>query len=109
MKKIISIASLVSIFLLSGCSSKLVNVVRKQDVLSHVCIENNPSVKVADFVPVIEKVFHEWGISTEIYDNSVKPNYCSVNMTYTARRSWDMILYLSYAFVSLYKNKHRIC
>ena len=99
---------LLSTLILSGCGSKVVNIVQKKDVLTHVCIENNPSVKVTDFLPVIEKVFNEWGISTETYNESKKPNYCSVNMTYTAKKSWDVTPYLSYASASLYKNSHRI-
>ncbi len=92
----------------TGCGSKVVNVVDKKHQLSHVCIEDNPKVKVDDFVPVVENVFNEWGISTEVYSKGAMPNYCITNMTYTALKSWDMSPYLSLAEVKLYKNKKQI-
>ena len=109
MKKILSSTALFFMLVLSsGCSTKVVNVVDNIHTLSHVCIQNNPKVIVTEFVPVIENVFNDWGISTEVYNGNTLPNDCLVDMKYTALRSWDITPYLSHAEITLYKERQKI-
>ncbi|PSU58561.1 hypothetical protein C9I90_06325 [Photobacterium aphoticum] len=43
------------------------------------------------------------GYATKLYsDKEVQPEQCDVFMKYTARRSWDIVPYLSLAEINLY-------
>ncbi len=109
MKNIIyGVLSLIFIFNLSGCSTKIVEPIDKKYELSHVCIEDNPKVIVTDFIPVVEDTFQSHGISTEVYYRNSIPADCSITMTYTALRRWDLSPYLSHAELRLYKKKKKI-
>ncbi|MEA2018755.1 MAG: Sbal_3080 family lipoprotein [Campylobacterota bacterium] len=108
MKKIMLLVGIFTIILFSGCSTKTVVPVSNEHQLSHVCIEDNPKVKVGDFLGVVTDIFNEHGISTEKYVINDKPTYCEVNMTYTATRKWDMATYLNHAELRLYKNNQKI-
>jgi hypothetical protein len=85
--------------LLAGCTSVEV---RSVDAglhsIDHVCIKENPRVNVADFGYIMEDIFSEHGISSEVFDGT-PPNDCEYVVTYTARRSWNVVPYLSYAEV----------
>lgn len=104
MKKVVSILILVFI---AGCTSVTVKPVDSSHKLSHVCIENNPKVIVKDFVSTVENVFHENGITTEIYTGAI-PSKCKYRLTYTALRSWDFTPYLSHAELRLYEDNESI-
>jgi len=108
MKKIILLFGIFTIILFSGCSTKTVIPISKEHKLSHICIEDNPKVKVGDFLGVITDIFNEHGISTEKYQVNNKPVYCDVKMTYTATRKWDMATYLNHAELRLYKKNKKI-
>jgi len=105
MKKNIKFAiGILVVILFSGCSTMKVTQIDKKHKLEYLCIEDNPKVKVNDFIPVIEKKFHSYGIATDIYAKNRIPEYCNVKMEYTALRSWDIGTYLSFAEVNLYKD-----
>ena len=94
--------------LLAGCTSAEV---RSADAgphsIDHVCIKENPRVKVADFVYIMEDIFSEHGISSEVFDGT-PPNNCEYVVTYTTRRSWDVVPYLSYAEVKIRKDRRTV-
>lgn len=108
MKKIIC-ASIVYLLIigLSGCTTKTINPISKKHHILHICIQSNPKVIVGDFIPVVEDVFQNHNITTEIYYKDM-PNTCKVKLTYTALQSWDFTLYLSHAEIRVYKEKQRI-
>jgi len=107
-KNIILAAGIFSIILFSGCSTMKVTQVDKKHKLEYVCIEDNPKVKVDDFIPTVEKIFHDYGIATDVYAKNKVPAYCDVKMKYTALRSWDIGTYLSFAEVNLYKGRKSV-
>lgn len=104
MKKWVSLSIVV---FLSGCTAVDVKQVDASHKIDHVCIENNPKVIVADFVNTVENVFHDHGITTEIYSGSI-PAHCVFNLTYTALQSWDFSTYLSHAELRLFNGRERI-
>jgi hypothetical protein len=103
MKKILTFIGLAT-FLFTGCASHKVNPVDKKHNMQYVCIVNNPKVIVKDYIPVVEDIFHEHGIATDIYDKDKIPAYCNVKMKYTVLRKWDLAPFISYANVDLFKN-----
>ena len=104
MKKFLVI-SIIAIFFV-GCTS--INV-RKVDAekypLSTVCIIKNPKVLVSDFLSVLEKGFNRHGIAVEQYSGAIS-NCCEYSLSYTARRRWDFVPFMTLAELELkhYKN-----
>ena len=108
MKKItIYTIALLPLTILAGCASVDVRPVSKIHNISHVCIENNPKVVVANFTTIVADVFQDHGITTKMY-NAPVPNKCEYKLTYTALRSWDFKPYLSHAELRLFKKNKRI-
>jgi len=70
--------------------------------VSHVCIEHNSKVIVADFIPVVRKGFERHGITTEVYEGD-KPRYCEFHCTYTALKAWDLGTYMHHAELQIYQ------
>lgn len=90
---------------LGGCTS--VNVTPLQNKPSSLCIEENPKVKVRDFVPVLQEGFSRHAIATQLYAQTPRPE-CPYVLTYTARRSWDMAPYLSSAELTILGPRRQI-
>ena len=122
MKKIIIAVSL----LVSGCTSVTVTPLDASYKVKHICIRENPKVTVHDFVPVVVDGLRRHGISSEFIatkldkDNlpsdtgdsdryymeiTPAPDNCDFNLTYTARRSWDLGTFLSSADISISDKK----
>ncbi|MCE4068864.1 MULTISPECIES: Sbal_3080 family lipoprotein [Pseudomonas] len=81
-----------------GCTSVQVEPLAQADAV--VCIEKNPKVMVSDFVPVLQDGFARHGITAQVYDGQ-PPTDCRYQVTYDARRSWDMAPYLSTAEITV--------
>ncbi|RUO55540.1 Sbal_3080 family lipoprotein [Pseudidiomarina homiensis] len=105
MKKVFFLAL---VFGLTGCTAIDVSQISRAHKVEHVCIESNPKVIVDGFVDTVTQIFQQRGISTQIYNAGAQPNDCEVIMFYTARRSWDITPYLSYAELSLFKDNTQI-
>ena len=103
MKKVILF---ICIFM-TGYTAIDVKQVESSHRLDRGCIEDNPKVIVADFVSTVEDVFHDHGITTEVYSGTI-PNSCNFKLTYTALRSWGFSPYLSHAELRLFKGRERI-
>ena len=109
-------------FLISGCTSITVEPLADSYNVRHICIRENPKVMVQDLVPVItdgltrhhiesefiastldkDKVRRESSESDEYYMSITPvPDDCEFNLTYTARRSWDLGTYLSSADIAV--------
>ncbi len=91
---------IVILITLSGCTSIKVQPLDESQLTSNICIKNNPKVTVPDFLSVVRNRFKHHGISTEVFNGDL-PNDCTVSLTYTALRSWDVVTYLSHAELRL--------
>lgn len=85
---------------LSGCVSVKVKPVDASVAMTHVCIRENPAVKVDDFVMVMQDGFQRHGIAAEVFSADPPPT-CEYTVTYTALRSWDLKPYLSHAEIRI--------
>ncbi|MCP3944188.1 MAG: hypothetical protein GY710_22300 [Desulfobacteraceae bacterium] len=90
---------------LAGCTAMTVRPVDKSLLLQHICIQENPKVRVSDFITVLQDGFEKHGITTEVYSDPTSSN-CEYILTYTALRSWDITPYLSHAEIRI-KNQGR--
>jgi len=98
---------LVIALLISACTQVQVRQVDPSHQMHHVCIEHNPKVIVAEFLPAVQNGFQRHGITTEVY-NGVKPAHCEYHLTYTALKTWDMAMYLHHAELWLYQGVNQI-
>lgn len=85
---------------LSGCTVVTVKPLDKSAGVEHVCILENPKVKVSNFLSVVEEGFDRHGISTEVISGE-PPARCEHLLSYTALRTWDVVLYLHHAELSI--------
>ncbi len=84
-------------FAMTACTSVQVKQVHYEEhPLIFVCIERDPKVMVEDFLDVLQDGFWRHAVETQVFDAPL-PEYCEYHLHYTARRSWDMAPYLSYA------------
>jgi len=83
-----------------GCTSVTVRPVDRTTKLQHVCVQENPNVRVQGFLSVIRDGFQRHGISTEVFSGT-PPSHCEFTLTYTALQSWDFVTYLSHAELRL--------
>jgi len=97
----------IAIITLTGCTSVTVRSVDPSLSMKDVCIQENPKVKVNDFVPVLRDGFNRHGISTQVFEGQM-PEFCEYVLTYTALRSWDFAPYLSQAELRIEKNGKQI-
>jgi hypothetical protein len=82
---------------LCACTSIQVSPVNAGLKLEHVCIKENPRVKIDDFVDVLEDGFDRHGVTTELFSGKEAPVNCAYILTYTATRKWDLAPFLAYA------------
>ena len=93
---------LLAVIAVAGCTSVTVRPVDKAIGISHVCIQENLKVVVADFVNVVRDGFDRHGISSEVFSGAA-PTNCEYLLTYTATRKWDFTPYLAHAELRLEK------
>jgi len=70
---------------------------------SSVCIEKNSEVRVTDFLAVLIAGFRRHGIETRVVGPPADED-CAYVVTYSARRSWDLVSYMNYAEVRVSRN-----
>lgn len=100
-------ALILASIVITGCTSVQVSQLDRSHSVSHVCVEDNPKVKVEGFIEVVSDIFQDHGITTEVYSGQ-RPEACEFKLTYTALRSWDFSPYLSHAELRLFKKNERI-
>ena len=132
MKKIISTlvgkkAVIIVGLCISGCTSVTLTPLAASYNVKRICIRENPRVTVEDFVPVIVDGLKRHNIESEFIASSLDkdklqnedidksdqyymeltptPEKCDFNLTYTARRSWDLGTFLSTADISISDKK----
>ncbi|WP_111893573.1 Sbal_3080 family lipoprotein [Acinetobacter sp. MB5] len=108
MKKLILYSSVVLV--LSGCTSIEINNSQgfQAQTLKQICIIENPKVTINGFSQSIARSFARYQIQAQIYPANSKPLFCQTSLNYTARRSWDMTTYLSYAQFTLIQDGHQV-
>ena len=99
--------SLLPITLIAACTSVQVKPLDYSYHVLHVCIKDNPAVIVPGFIEVIDDLFQNHLISTEVYSRT-RPDHCEFKLTYTATRNWDFAPYLSHAELRLFQSNTRI-
>ena len=89
--------------LISGCS--ISQHVEQADISNdaEVCIIENDKVREG-FLPELEKVLRDKGIRYVVTDSMYANQNCEWTVTYVARWSWDLTIYMSYAEIKVYKN-----
>lgn len=114
---------------LSACTSIAVTPLAASYQVKSLCIRENPKVMVDDLIPVIKAGLADHHIQSELIASTVDkaaaqdndnqadeywmtitptPDHCDFNLTYTARRSWDMGTYLSSADIVISDKKAAI-
>ena len=99
MKHLLPLAAAMA--LLTACTSVNVHPVANDLQLKEVCIVNNTAVIVPGFVTVLQNRFRHHGIETRMVEATDK-DQCSYYLEYSARQSWDVTPYLSWAELKLY-------
>lgn len=99
--KAILIASLVALAL-SACATRQVNPVYMQEE-KRVCIIENPRV-LHDFLGAYRRTLEGRGFQVEVFPETANASVCPVTTMYTANWRWDMVLYLAYAELRVYKD-----
>ena len=91
---------LVLSLLIISCTSVKVIPINQSLNIELVCIQENPDVKVQDFVSVMVDGFERHGIPCEVFSESA-PEYCKYILIYEAKQTWDITYYLSHAELTL--------
>jgi hypothetical protein len=75
--------------------------------ISHVCINDNPRVMVGDFLDVMKEGFQKYGITSQVITSPVSAG-CSYTSNYTARRTWDLAMYMTDAQIDILRDGRQI-
>jgi hypothetical protein len=92
---------------LGGCTSVNVKPVSADHRIEHICIQDNPRVQVGDFVSVMQEGFQKHGITSHLFRDDA-PAKCLYTSTYTARRTWDMAMYMTDAQIDILRDGRQI-
>lgn len=103
-KKLLCLGVLIAGSLLCGCSSYRVFPIPYNPGFQTVSIEHNPRVMVSDFEPIMMEAFASYGIKPRIVPYGYRPAQDEFLVTYSARRSFDFVPYLSWARLSVVQN-----
>ncbi|MEJ0086440.1 MAG: Sbal_3080 family lipoprotein [Pseudomonadota bacterium] len=98
---------LIGSFALGGCTSVRVQPVSAEHKITHVCISDNPRVMVGDFVDVMREGFQKYGITSQVITGSMAPG-CPFTSEYTARRTWDLAMYMTDAQIDILRDGRQI-
>lgn len=87
----------------AGCTATRVKPISADNRIAHLCIQENPLVRVGDFVTTVRDGFESHGITTQLFSGQL-PAGCEYSATYTARQSWDVVTYLSQAEIEILRD-----
>ena len=91
--KLIKILGLLVIITLAGCTSTKVEPVA-QNLNKNICVIANNKVIVPGFLDVVRTEFSNYGYNTRVFTGNL-PASCSIILSYTATRSWDITPYMT--------------
>jgi hypothetical protein len=95
-------AALAAALAACACASTRVTPVDMQGV-TRVCIIENPRVKF-DFLGAYRRALEERGFQVEVHPETTRLSVCPVTSRYTANWRWDLVLYLAYAELRVYRD-----
>ena len=101
-------AALLSLALLSACTTMKIEPIDTRHNLDQVCIKNcDQECFDADMLSVIKKGFERHGLSAQVYSGEL-PSDCLYHLTYYCERSWDLAMYMHHAELRLFHDKNQI-
>ena len=95
--------SMVTAIAAVGCTTMNVRPVDSSIKPGHICIKENPLVRVDDFVEVLRDGLNRHNMTSEIFADKT-PERCTCVLTYTALRYWDLVPYMYYAELRIEKD-----
>ena len=102
MKRLPHCLCLSLVILLTGCAIEQ-RVERSESFAEkEICVIENPDVP-ASFLEAYERALLKRGYSVRRMASSSTLRACPITSTYTGNWSWDILLYMSYANLRLYK------
>jgi hypothetical protein len=107
MRKLMLVLAAVACLVMVGCTSVQVTALDPATNVELICIENNPSVVVGDFLGALEDGIARHGKKTRVFSGA-KPADCEYVLRYTALQSWDFTTFLSHAELRVYKDDRQI-
>jgi hypothetical protein len=96
-------ASSVAVLVISCQSVDVTKVDKGKYDIKDVCIVLNPAVIVEDFVPALQAVLEQRGITSKVIPKEEPA--CNYRLVYTANQSWDGAIYVSFISMILYKGE----
>jgi hypothetical protein len=86
----------IGVLLLAGCT--ITQTVNPTSLAagSEICIIENPAVREG-FLPEVQRALIDNGYRYKMLPESAMPQDCPAALTYVARWSWDLTIYMSYA------------
>jgi hypothetical protein len=98
---------LVGIVIFSGCTIKREVSPISKKIDNKVCIIRDNAVRPG-FLVAYRESLEELGYIVKILPENSNNNMCKISSTYTAKWSWDLAIYMSYAKINVYKNSKLI-
>lgn len=97
----IVLAALCAALLLGACSTKQVTPVAIPEE-KRICIIENPKV-LHDFLGAYRRALEARGFQVEVIGPASQPSACPMTTAYVGFWRWDLVLYLAYAELRVYK------
>jgi hypothetical protein len=73
-------------------------------LITSVCIENNPKVKIDHFQEMLINRLESYRIQTQVFNAPFKPNTCKFTLNYDATEDYDLAFFISDATLKLYNS-----
>ena len=102
MKSTAIAVALLGALVLAGCSTTQVTSVAMGDE-KRVCIIDNPRVR-GDFAGAYRRALEGRGFQVEVLPESAEISACPVTSRFTGNYYWDLIVYLKYAEIQVYRD-----
>jgi hypothetical protein len=64
-------------------------IAHKHSRIDNVCIQFNPEVGLADFVPAVQRELRDHSVDSRIYEPGMQPQDCMALLYYSAFLDWD--------------------
>lgn len=83
--------------------------------IDHVCIQHNPAVELADFVPAMQRELRDNRVDSRLYEPGMQPEDCNALLYYSAFLDWGQrglseqySAYLTFASMTLRTRDGRV-
>lgn len=97
---------IVSVFLVSACSSVTIQKVKpvSSKAREEICVISNPKVVHKEFLKTYLQALKSKGFTVQTLPENATVTDCPVTAKYIAYWGWDLALYLSYAKLEIFEN-----